>query len=103
MAAAMGSEASSIFDILNLYVRGSFPPPDPDASHRYYLCRPKETMAPVQCTQVPYKTVLEFIRAKETTPTKDIVVPIERSSPRFLDQSILGSKLWAPVTIVDSE
>lgn len=100
MAAAMGSEASTIFDILNLYIHGSFPPPNPDTSHRYYLCKESQGMAPVQCQQVPYKKVIEFHHAKETVPTKDTVVPIEQTIPRFVDQIILGSRLWAPVTIV---
>lgn len=57
-------------------------------------------MAPVQCQQVPYSKVIEFHHAKETAPTKDSVVPIEQTIPRFVDSIILGSKLWAPVTIV---
>jgi hypothetical protein len=100
MAAALSSEATSIFDILNLYIRGAYPPPNPDKSHRYYLCKESQGIAPVQCQQVSYKKVIEFHHAKETKPTKDIIVPIEQSSPKFLDAPILGSKLWAPVTIV---
>ncbi len=103
MAAALSSEASSIFDILNLYIHGPVPPPNPDRSHRYYLCHEKQSMAPIECQQFPYRKVIQYHHAKENEPTKDTIVPIERSSPRFLDAAILGSKLWAPVTIVNTK
>jgi hypothetical protein len=103
MTTALAAEANSIFDILNLYVRG--PPPNPETSHRYYLCKeppPGTRMSPFACEQVPYARVLEFLKEKETTPTSNRMVPIEKSNPRVLDTAILSCKLFAPAVIYPS-
>ena len=106
MAAAMGSQSSTIFDILNLYVRGSFPPPDPDASHRYYLCKEPAGMSPYTCAQIDYGQVQDFYRRRETAPlgerSKEIIVPVERFSPRVMDAAVIGTKLWAPAVIISN-
>ncbi len=105
MAAALAAESSSIFDILNLYIHGSPKAPNPDRSHRYYICQEPPSsnrMGPMTCEQVNYVRVMEFLKKKETTPMTDVMVPIERTSPRPLDQAILSYKLWAPVVISPS-
>ena len=56
-------------------------------------------MGPVKCTQIKYSEVLEFCKAKETTPTKDFIAPIESSRPRALDAAFITAKIWAPVVI----
>ncbi len=103
MASALASETTSIFDILNLYMNTPPKPPNPNTSHRYYLCRePPEGnrfKGPITCTQIKYSEVLEFCKAKETTPTKDFIAPIDSSRPRALDAAFIATRVLAPVVI----
>lgn len=106
MAAPLASEAHSIFDVLNLYITGPPKLPDPNKSHRYYLCKEPSGMDPYSCAEIPYSQVQDFYRRRESAPLgerpKEIIVPIERFSPRIMDAAVIGTKLWAPAIIVPS-
>lgn len=102
----MASEAHTIFDVLNLYFTGPPKFPDPNKSHRYYLCKESAGMGPYTCAQIDYGQVQDFYRRRETAPLgerpKEIIVPVERFSPRVMDAAVIGTKLWAPTVIVPS-
>lgn len=102
-AGALAAEANTIFDILNLSFGAR---PNPETSHRYYLCRESTSgnpMSPTTCEQVNYARVQEFFHKKETIPTTDVMIPVERTTPRPLDQAVLSYKLWMPVVILPSK
>lgn len=60
-------------------------------------------MGPYMCEQVNYKRVMDFLKQKETVATNDTIVPIERTTPRPLDQAVLAYKLWGPAVILPSK
>ena len=98
----MASQSSTIFDILNLYIHGFPGGQNPEQSHRYYQCHeppPNNRMGPMTCEQITYEQVKDFYHKRESTPTTDIIVPIERTTPRPLDQAVLSCKLWQPAII----
>lgn len=99
-AGALAAEANTIFDILNLSFRYGSSPPSPESTHRYYICREPIPGNSITCEQVNYAHVMEFFKQKETTSTGDVMVPVEKKTPKAFDRAILSYKLWSPVVIL---
>jgi hypothetical protein len=57
------------------------------------------------CEQITYEQVKAFYhkRQTQTTETTAIIVPIEHTTPKPLDQAVLSCKLWRPAVISPSK
>ncbi len=105
-AASVAAEANTIFDILNLYIRGPPNLPNPETSHRYYQCHeppPNNRMGLIACEQITYEQVKAFYHKRETSETMAVVIPIEQTTPKPLDQAVLSCKLRYPAVITLSK
>jgi hypothetical protein len=96
MAAALASEAQSIFDILNLWSVFRQGAPPPNESRRYYTCTPR-TEATVEkpsykCTQVSPPLPLKESGAERTVVVKALW-------PQAIDPMFLSYELSAPAMI----
>lgn len=93
MASTLQTDALSIFDILNIYVRGGPKrTPTPDETHRYYLCQ--ETATTKECMKVPYSEV------KANTKKEYSAAWVKADCPQFNDQVVLSWKLKGRVSLV---